>query len=135
MRRPRLKFRRSRPIEPNMGLDVSPIGTPRLDAAPQRAPRDSRASAADGARDALELSGGEVPASPPAEVLDAIDAAGRVARELHAQGRELRFTPPAPGSGERVRIELRDLDGHVLRTIPPSELLDVATGGWAGSRD
>jgi hypothetical protein len=27
-----------------------------------------------------------------------------------------------------VRVELRDVDGHVLREIPPSEALDAATG-------
>jgi hypothetical protein len=130
MRRPRLKFRRGRPIEPNVGLDVAPIGAPGYGTPAQRAPRGARVDAADGARDAAEISSEEIPASPPPEVLDAIDAAGRVARELHAEGRELRFVP-ASERGEddgHVRVEVRDLDGNVLRTLPPSELLDVATG-------
>jgi hypothetical protein len=132
-RRPVLKFRRRRPIEPGetvheelrMGLDVAPIGTPSFSTAPDRAPRGSRAAVE---RDAADVSSNEIPASPPPEVLEAMDAAGRVARELHEQGRELRFVPSAEGADERVRIEVRDLDGNVLRTIPPSELLDVATG-------
>jgi hypothetical protein len=28
----------------------------------------------------------------------------------------------------RLRIELRDLDGNVLRTIPGSEALEIASG-------
>jgi hypothetical protein len=125
MRRPRLKFRPGRPIEPNMGLDVAPIGPPGFRPAPDRAPREPHAAVVE---DSVTLSQGAIPASPPPEVLEAIDAAGRVARELHEQGRELRFTPPVPGEDGRVRVEVRDLDGNVLRTIPPSELLDVASG-------
>lgn len=110
-----------------MGLDVAPIGSAGFSGTPERAQRGSRSAAPAGADDAATLSSGEIPASPPPEVLEAVDAAGRVARELHAQGRELRFTPP-DGSVGRVQVEVRDLDGNVLRTIPPSELLDVATG-------
>jgi hypothetical protein len=112
--------------ELDMGLDVAPIGSPGLSSAPERAPRRPRAAAAEGGHDAATVSSSEIPASPPPGVLDAVDAAGRVARELHAQGRELRFVPG--GDDGRLRIEVRDLDGNVLRTIPPSELLDVATG-------
>jgi hypothetical protein len=142
-----LKFRRGRPIEPGeaidrggpkdtadrlpeelgMGLDVAPIGTPSFSTAPDRAPRGSRAAAS--GDDVTAVSSGEIPAGPPPEVLEAMDAAGRVARELHATGRELRFTPPSHEDGDgRVRVEVCDLDGNVLRTIPPSELVDVATG-------
>jgi hypothetical protein len=145
--RARLKFRRGRPIEPgepidrgangavdrpdwelDMGLDVAPIGSAGIDAATPRAQRGGgpRTTEPGTAEDAVTLSSDAIPASPPPEVLDAIDAAGRVARELHAQGRELRFVP-APDGG-RVRVEVRDLDGNVLREIPPSELLDLATG-------
>jgi YD repeat-containing protein len=109
-----------------MGLDVARIESTGFNSVPEPAPRGSRAPAADGAQDTFVASHGDIPASPPPEVLEAMDAAGRVARELHAQGRELRFTPAQDGG--RVRVEVRDLDGNVLRTIPPSELLDVATG-------
>jgi hypothetical protein len=122
---PRLKFHRDRPIEPDMGTEIAPIDAVGFSAAPERAPRRSRAAVVE---DTFTVSRGEIPASPPPEVLDAIDAAGRVARELHETGRELRFTPPPEGSDGRVRVDVCDLDGNVLRTIPPSELLDVATG-------
>jgi hypothetical protein len=114
--------------ELDMGLDVARIEPTGFSTAPERAPRGSRAAAADSVEDTVTLSHGAIPASPPPEVLEAIDAAGRVARELHETGRELRFVPPPEGSGGRVRVEVRDLDGNVLRTIPPSELLDVAAG-------
>ncbi len=107
-----------------MSLDIAAIGSPSFSAAPgngSRAPRDAGAA---GGADRVSLSSGEIPASPPAEVLEAMDAAARVARELHEQGRELRFVSGDDG----LRIELCDLDGNVLRTIPPGELLDIATG-------
>jgi flagellar protein FlaG len=142
--RPPLKFHRDRPIEPgeaidpggqqdrheelSMGLDVARIESNSFSTAPERASRASRAADADRVDDTLAVSTGDIPASPPPEVLEAMDAAGRVARELHATGRELRFVPPQDGAGGRVRVEVRDLDGNVLREIPPSELLDVATG-------
>ncbi|MGN6189778.1 MAG: hypothetical protein ACTHOE_12850 [Conexibacter sp.] len=108
-----------------MGTEIAPIGAAGFSAAPERAPRRSRAAAVE---DTFTVSHGEIPASPPPEVLDAIGAAGRVARELHDTGRELRFTPPSAGEDGRVRVEVCDLDGNVLRAIPPSELLDVAAG-------
>jgi flagellar protein FlaG len=108
-----------------MGTEIAPIGGPAFSTAPERAPRGARAATAE---DTFTVSRGELPASPPPEVLEAMSVAGRVAQELHEQGRELRFTPPPEGEPGRVRVEVRDLDGNVLRTIPPSELLDVATG-------
>ncbi|HXE44779.1 MAG TPA: hypothetical protein VN635_06250 [Conexibacter sp.] len=110
-----------------MGLDVARIEPTTFETTHQRAPRAARAGAGE-AQDAADVSSTEIPASPPADVLDAIDAAGRVAGELRAQGRELHFVPAAESGDGRMRIEVRDLDGNVLRTIPPSEALDVATG-------
>jgi hypothetical protein len=107
-----------------MGLDIARIELTGIPTTAARAPRGSRAA---DVTDTFTPSDG-IPVAPPPEVLEAIDAAGRVARELHATGRELRFTPPAPGEGGRVKVEVRDLDGNVLREIPPSESLDIATG-------
>lgn len=117
-----------------MSLDVARIEPTGFETAPTRAPRDARAAGVGGGSDALDLSTGEIPASPPPEVLAAMSAAGRVAHELHAQGRELRFvTPEESGATDgRVQIEVTNLDGDVLRTIPPSEALDVATGSPLG---
>jgi hypothetical protein len=45
-------------------------------------------------------------------------------QDLYERGRELHFDM-AEG---RLRIELRDLDGNVLKTIPPSAALEIAGG-------
>jgi hypothetical protein len=65
-----------------------------------------------------------IPASPPPELRAEILAAQRAVRDMHERGRELHFEM-AEG---RLRIELRDLDGNVLRTIPGSEALEIASG-------
>ena len=46
---------------------------------------------------------------------------------LHAQNRELHFARDEQTG--RMIIEVRTLDGEVLRTIPPSEMLNVMSGG------
>lgn len=74
--------------------------------------------------DSVELS---VPASPPAGVLDAVGAAADRVDSLAAQHRELHFEMDE--SSKRVIIQVRDLDGNVIRTIPPSKALDVMSGG------
>jgi hypothetical protein len=68
-----------------------------------------------------------LPATPPPEVLAEVDAAWERANELAAANRELHFRrDEATG---RTIIEVRTLDGEVLRTIPPSRVLDVMAGG------
>jgi flagellar protein FlaG len=76
------------------------------------------------ATDSVELS---LPASPPAEVLDEIGAAANRAHELASLNRELHFLTDEESG--RVIVEVRDLEGNVLRTIPPSEALNVMSGG------
>ena len=65
-----------------------------------------------------------IPASPPPEVIDEMLAAQRAIDEMHARGRTLHFAM----DGRRVRIEVHDLDGNVLKEIPASRALEVATG-------
>jgi flagellar protein FlaG len=48
-----------------------------------------------------------------------------VAEELHSQQRELHFEPTSSG---RVIVQVRDLDGNVIRTIPPWHALNVMAG-------
>jgi hypothetical protein len=67
-----------------------------------------------------------VPAAPPLEVRDAIGAAAARAAELRAENRELHFQKD-PTSG-RVIVQVRDLAGNVIRTIPPSRALDIMAG-------
>jgi hypothetical protein len=67
-----------------------------------------------------------LPGSPPVEVLDAVGAAAARAAELRAANRELHFHKDEKSG--RVIVEVRDLEGHVIRTIPPSRALDVMAG-------
>ena len=82
----------------------------------------SRSAGADFARDLATAS--TVP-SPPPEVSAEVRAAARAAARLHELGRELRFEQ---GDDGRLRVELRDHDGNVLRQVPTSEVFDFAAG-------
>jgi len=68
-----------------------------------------------------------LPSRPPAEVLQEMEAASRRYDELRSQQRELHFAHDP--NQNRVVVEVRDLEGNVLRTIPPSKALDVIAGG------
>jgi flagellar protein FlaG len=67
-----------------------------------------------------------LPAAPPTEVLDAIGAAAERAAELRAQNRELHFRKDEATG--RVIVQVRDLAGNVIRTIPPSSALEIMAG-------
>jgi hypothetical protein len=67
-----------------------------------------------------------LPATPPVEVCEAIGAAAARAAELRAENRELHFREDRTSG--RVIVEVRDLDGNVIRTIPPSHALEVMSG-------
>jgi FlaG protein len=69
---------------------------------------------------------GGIPATPPADVLAEVDRAAARAEELARANRELHFQKD-PDSG-RIIVQVRDLEGNVLRTIPPSSALDVMSG-------
>jgi len=114
-----------------MSFEIGPLQPVQGTGAPRRtAPTPGftldlarRPAAPEPVRDSAVLS---LPASPPAEVLDAVGAAADRAAELRAANRELHFRKDE-ASG-RVIVEVRDLDGNVIRTIPPSEALDVMSG-------
>lgn len=67
-----------------------------------------------------------VPASPPEDVLEQMHDAAMVADKLRSMKRELHFEPQPNG---RVVVQVRDLDGNVIRTIPVGKALEVAGGG------
>ena len=94
-----------------MGLDVASIGSTSFSTTPERGPRVSR-GARNRRRGQRSLSSGDIPASPPPEVLEAMDAAGRAARELHAQGRELRFATAEGGAADRGPRPRRQRAAH-----------------------
>ena len=113
-----------------MSFQVPPAGPHDLTAFTAIA-ASSRTQGAPPERPRLEVVEGAtvdtLPSRPPAEVLEEMDAASRRYDELRAQQRVLHFTHDPHQN--RVVVEVRDLDGNVLRTIPPSKALDVIAGG------
>ena len=115
-----------------MSLEIGPL-PPIQSGAPARRPVQTpsadfsvaldRATVPARAVDAAELS---VPASPPPDVLDEIGAAADRALELWSANRELHFSKDSAGG--RVVIEVRDRAGNTIRTIPPSQALNVLAG-------
>jgi uncharacterized FlaG/YvyC family protein len=68
-----------------------------------------------------------IPSSPPQEVLDAMGRAARAHQQLQSSGRELRFNlDRATG---KLTVEVHDINGNVLFTVPASKALEVAAGG------
>jgi flagellar protein FlaG len=106
-----------------MTFSIPPVGGA---GQPGPAPRTQAPQTADFGR-SLEaaVNVNTLPASPPASVLEAMNSAAEAAEKLRAQGRELHFEPTGTG---RVVIQVRDLDGNVIRTIPPHQALEVASG-------
>jgi uncharacterized FlaG/YvyC family protein len=67
-----------------------------------------------------------IPASPPPDVIVEVGQAAARVEELAKANRQLHFEKD-PTSG-RIIVQVQDLDGNVLRTIPPSSALDVMSG-------
>jgi flagellar protein FlaG len=109
------------------------IGIGSLGYAPQARFAPSRAVAPAGpAADAhippLETDRVELSSTPPAAAREQVDAAYARALELAAQNRELHFARDAKGD---LFVQVRDLDGNVVRTIPNSEVFDILAGAEA----
>jgi uncharacterized FlaG/YvyC family protein len=62
----------------------------------------------------------------PPELMDEIAEAADRAEAIAAAGRELHFR--VDDVTGRVIVEVRDLEGNVLRAIPPSAALSVMAG-------
>ncbi len=102
-----------------MNMDVPPLG------AAGRPTNAVQTHAAERARGEFSVAGTEeVPPTPPADALRDVEAAARRVEWLREHGRELHFETE---NGE-LRVEVRDLDGRVVRVIRPSEALNIATG-------
>ncbi len=69
-----------------------------------------------------------LPASPPPEVLEELDQAAGVLAGLDEAGLELRLADGSDG----VRVELRERDGGLVRTVPYGQLLDALSGSGRG---
>jgi hypothetical protein len=105
-----------------MDFNLPPLGGVERAAQAQR-PKGVKSAAPTEAAAAVTVD--TLPASPPDSVYEEMFAANKVADQLHAQGRELHFQPAGDG---RVVVQVRDLDGNVIRTIPAGKALDVAAG-------
>jgi uncharacterized FlaG/YvyC family protein len=68
-----------------------------------------------------------MPGSPPPEVHDAIGVAASAYEKLQSQDRELSFQ--IDDRTGKVHIEVHNLRGEVLFSVPPSKALDIAGGG------
>lgn len=116
-----------------MSIQVPPTGPqdPAALAAVQARPRADGSPPSAAPKQAPEVVPGvtvdTLPSRPPVEVLKEMEAASRRYDELRSQQRELHFAHDE--TSNRVVVEVRDLEGNVLRTIPPSKALDVIAGG------
>ena len=107
-----------------MSFEVPPVSSSAPVAASPAARTDEPQPA--NRKDSVAVEVDMIPGSPPPELHDEIDAAAKRVDELRAEGRELHFS--FDRQSQRVEIQVRDLNGNVLRTIPPSKALSVATG-------
>lgn len=100
--------------------------------APPRAGTASTVPSATGALPGAPVDAFEraIPEEVPPEVLAQVTAAARCAAVMARNNRELHFRPDEHSN--RIIIEVRDMSGNVLRTIPPSKALDAMT---ASSRE
>ena len=69
----------------------------------------------------------ELSSVPPKEVQDAVDFAFKRAAELNTRGRELHFV--RNDDTGKVVVQVRDLEGKVLRTVPNSEIFEIVSDG------
>lgn len=97
------------------------LATSALGRAVQPTPPQPRPAA--GVEDAIV---GDVPPAPTPEARAMVDRAAARVEELYAQDRQLHFTREE--GTNRVIIEVRDLEGNLIKTIPPSKALDVMSG-------
>lgn len=72
----------------------------------------------------------EAESGPPPEVQAEVRAAVRAADHLHELGRQLSFERDERTGA--LQIEVRDLNGNVLRRVPPAEVFDFASGKVVG---
>jgi hypothetical protein len=109
-----------------MSVNISSVAAamPALAARPAASPA-SRAAPAGHTDAAVNVD--TFPSSPPPEVHDAMSVAAQSYKQLAKQDRELNFRiNDATG---KLTVEVHDLKGNLLFTVPASKALDVAAGG------
>ena len=108
-----------------MSIGIGPLGY-----VPPARFEPSRAAAPAGIRadahvPSLETDRLELSSTPPPRAHEQVENAFSRAIELAAQNRELHFARDDRGD---IFVQVRDLDGNVIRTIPNSEVFDVLAG-------
>jgi hypothetical protein len=108
-----------------MSFDIGSVGrTPA--AAPSQTARSSAPARAEAAHAVDPVTVDMIPASPPAEVQDAIGVANQAYHDLQAGGSALHFKVDEQTG--KLQVEVHDVHGNLLFTVPPSAVLDVASG-------
>ena len=108
-----------------MSFEVPPLNNAVPGVQPVTRTDKPQSGAAAGGAEEVRLD--TIASSPPVELHGEVDRAAERVDELRAEGRELHFEYDEDAG--RVQIQVRDLDGNVLRTIPPSKALSVISGG------
>jgi hypothetical protein len=114
------------PGAPSDAMPIDPI-QPASPAAAPAAPGSGATPAAPGFAGALSAAGRQQPpagAEPPPDALSAVEAASRRYEEMRERGRQLQFEADAG----RIRIEVYDGNGKLVREIPPTALMALAAG-------
>ena len=107
-----------------MSFFTTPVSSTHPTTAPRPAPRAARPSASPAATDAVRVD--TLPATPPAEVLDAVGVAAQAAAALEQSGRRLQFTLDPPTG--RVAVQVTDHAGTVLGSLTLTQTLALAGG-------
>jgi hypothetical protein len=105
--------------------DISSVGFDRAAPAPARAPIRLVPAAAPAPSTPTRDTGTEIPATPPSEVLDALDKAQQVLADYEARKTTLRFD--VDSATKQVTAQLIGSDGKIIREIPAKHGLDLLT--------
>ena len=108
-----------------MSFDIGSVGrTPAT--APSQTARSSAPAPTQSAAATDTVTVDTIPATPPVEVQNALGVANQAYHNLKAEGSELRFkVNEATG---KLTVEVHDVHGNLMFTVPASTVLDVASG-------
>jgi hypothetical protein len=108
-----------------MSFDIGSVGrTPAT--APTQTARSSAPAPAQAAHATDTVTVDTIPATPPVEVQDAIGVANQAYHNLKSEGSELRFKINEETG--KLTVEVHDVHGNLMFTVPASTVLDVASG-------
>ena len=110
-----------------MSFDIASVGGSLPPTAPARTSSPAGNSASSSATTTDSVKVDMIPSSPPPEVQEAMGVAAQSYDKLHASGRGLHFkVDDATG---KLIVEVHDLHGKLMFTVPASKALDIASGG------